>query len=111
MEARKIKLLEFIGNGKKTFNIPVYQRNYDWQEENCKKLFTDIENIINNFDNVTLKGEFVIVVEGNKNEIDYSDLDLVEHVDMYISDGLDKMEAIKQTSKDLKLSKSEVYKK
>ena len=71
----------------------------------------DIENIINNFDNVTLKGEFVIVVEGNKNEIDYSDLDLVEHVDMYISDGLDKMEAIKQTSKDLKLSKSEVYKK
>lgn len=71
----------------------------------------DLENIINNFDNITLKGEFVIVVEGNKNEIDYSDLDLVEHVNMYISDGLDKMEAIKQTSKDLKLSKSEVYKK
>ena len=71
----------------------------------------DLENIINNFDNITLKGEFVIVVEGNKNEIDYSDLNLVEHVDMYISDGLDKMEAIKQTSKDLKLSKSEVYKK
>lgn len=71
----------------------------------------DLENIINNFDNIILKGEFVIVVEGNKTEIDYSDLDLVEHVGMYISDGLDKMEAIKQTSKDLKLSKSEVYKK
>lgn len=71
----------------------------------------DLENIINNFDNIILKGEFVIVVEGNKSEIDYSDLDLVEHVGMYISDGFDKMEAIKQTSKDLKLSKSEVYKK
>ena len=71
----------------------------------------DLENIISNFDNIILKGEFVIVVEGNKTEIDYSDLDLVEHVGMYISDGLDKMEAIKQTSKDLKLSKSEVYKK
>ena len=46
MEAKKIRILDFIGKGKKTFNIPVYQRNYDWQEENCKKLFTDIENII-----------------------------------------------------------------
>lgn len=46
MEARKIKLLEFIGNGKKTFNIPVYQRNYDWKEEQCQKLFEDIQNIV-----------------------------------------------------------------
>lgn len=46
LEAKKIRILDFIGKGKKTFNIPVYQRNYDWQEENCKKLFTDIENII-----------------------------------------------------------------
>ena len=46
MEARKIKLLEFIGNGKKTFNIPVYQRNYDWKEEQCRKLFEDIQNIV-----------------------------------------------------------------
>ena len=46
MEARKIKLLEFIGNGKKTFNIPVYQRNYDWREEQCRKLFEDIQNIV-----------------------------------------------------------------
>ena len=45
MEARKIKLLEFIGNGKKTFNIPVYQRNYDWKEEQCRKLFEDIQNM------------------------------------------------------------------
>lgn len=26
----------------KTFNIPVYQRNYDWKEEQCKRLFGDI---------------------------------------------------------------------
>lgn len=46
MKAEKIKLFEFIGNGKKTFNIPVYQRNYDWKEKQCQKLFEDIENII-----------------------------------------------------------------
>lgn len=46
MDAEKIKLLDFIGAGKKTFNIPVYQRNYDWKEEQCRKLFEDIQNIV-----------------------------------------------------------------
>lgn len=45
MEANKIKLLEFIGSSKRTFNIPVYQRNYDWKEEHCRRLFYDIERI------------------------------------------------------------------
>lgn len=71
----------------------------------------ELENIINNFNVITLKGEFVIVVEGNNNDIDYSDLNLIDHVNLYISDGFEKMEAIKKTSKDLNLSKSEVYKK
>ena len=95
-------------NGKLVVSSRILAKKLGKQHSN---VIRDLENIINNFDNIILKGEFVIVVEGNKSEIDYSDLDLVEHVGMYISDGLDKMEAIKQTSKDLKLSKSEVYKK
>lgn len=71
----------------------------------------ELENIINNFNVITRKGEFVIVVEGNNNDVDYSDLNLIDHVNLYISDGFEKMEAIKKTSKDLNLSKSEVYKK
>lgn len=71
----------------------------------------ELENIINNFNVITLKGEFVIVVEGNNNDVDYSDLNLIDHVNLYISDGFEKMEAIKKTSKDLNISKSEVYKK
>ena len=71
----------------------------------------ELENIINNFNVITLKDEFVIVVEGNNNDVDYSDLNLIDHVNLYISDGFEKMEAIKKTSKDLNLSKSEVYKK
>lgn len=46
MEANKIRLLEFIGSGKRTFNIPVYQRNYDWKTEHCTRLFKDIEKIV-----------------------------------------------------------------
>lgn len=45
MEANKIRLLEFLGSGKRTFNIPVYQRNYDWKDEHCERLFRDIEKI------------------------------------------------------------------
>lgn len=45
MEANKIRLLEFLGSGKRTFNIPVYQRNYDWKTEHCTRLFKDIEKI------------------------------------------------------------------
>lgn len=50
MEANKIRLLEFIGSSKRTFNVPVYQRNYDWKPENCTRLFRDVEKIaLNNF--------------------------------------------------------------
>lgn len=45
MEANKIRLLEFLGSGKRTFNIPVYQRNYDWKTEHCTRLFYDVEKI------------------------------------------------------------------
>ena len=28
--------------------IPVYQRNYDWREEHCKKLYQDLVRTIQN---------------------------------------------------------------
>lgn len=45
MEARTIPVLEFLGATKRIFNIPVYQRNYSWRQEQCKKLFDDLLNI------------------------------------------------------------------
>ncbi|GAA7495575.1 hypothetical protein JP0003_03070 [Helicobacter pylori] len=30
------------------FSIPVYQRNYTWEEENCEKLLQDIVSISQN---------------------------------------------------------------
>lgn len=46
MKADNINLLEFLGSSKRTFNIPVYQRNYDWKQLQCKRLFNDIEKIV-----------------------------------------------------------------
>ena len=46
LKADNIPLNELIGGNKKTFNIPVYQRNYDWKIEQCNQLFNDIERIL-----------------------------------------------------------------
>lgn len=46
MKADNIALLEFIGASKRTFYIPVYQRNYDWKKTQCLTLFNDIEAIV-----------------------------------------------------------------
>jgi uncharacterized protein with ParB-like and HNH nuclease domain len=35
-------ITKFIKSNELTFEIPVYQRNYDWDLENCEKLFDDV---------------------------------------------------------------------
>ncbi len=55
------------------------------------------------------KGEFVIIVEGNKEIETYSDIDLVSHVKMLIKDGLSDKEAIKKVAKLHKVEKNKVY--
>ena len=35
---------EFISD-RRTFIIPVYQRNYDWKTKNCEQLFEDVKTI------------------------------------------------------------------
>ena len=67
----------------------------------------NISNIIPLVDN--MKGEFVIVVEGNKEIVDFSELDVVEHVKMYVEDGLSEMDAIKKVAKERGVAKSVIY--
>jgi len=58
----------------------------------------------------TLKGEFVIVVEGNKQVEDYSSLTIEEHVNLYIEDGMKPNDAMKMVAKERNTSKSIIYK-
>ena len=55
-----------------------------------------------------MKGEFVIVVEGNHSVTDYSSLDIVEHVQMYLDD-MSEMDAIKKVAKERGVAKSVIY--
>lgn len=56
------------------------------------------------------KGEYVILVEGAKNENENLKLTEKEHIDLYISRGMDKKDALKQVAKERGVSKSSLYK-
>ncbi len=60
--------------------------------------------------NFTVKGEFVIVVEGaTQKENALNGLSVAEHVDHYIACGLKKMDAIKKAAADRDQPKSVIY--
>ena len=67
----------------------------------------NLENIINNLENI--KGEYLIVIEGNKTSKDYSDISIIEHYNNYLNLGYNKKEAIKKVAQDRKINKNEVY--
>ncbi|MCX7695715.1 MAG: 16S rRNA (cytidine(1402)-2'-O)-methyltransferase [Caloramator sp.] len=63
------------------------------------------------------KGEYVLVLEGkSKEEIEeekkqeFSEIDISEHIQKYIDEGMSKKDAIKKVAKERGLKKSEVYK-
>ncbi len=66
-----------------------------------------VENILKIVEN--LKGEIVIVVEGNQETISFDNLSIKDHVNLYIEDGLTPKEAIKKVAKERNVPKSEIY--
>ena len=67
-----------------------------------------IDEVLEDIKN-SIKGEMVIVVEGNNSVKDYSDLPIKEHVDLYIKDGMKSNDAIKIVAKERGVPKSDVY--
>ena len=61
-----------------------------------------------------LKGEIVLVIEGNKknnSKISFDNLSIEEHYKLYEEQGFEKKEIIKKVAKDRNLNKNEVYQK
>lgn len=75
MEGNVRYLSEYLRGGTK-FIIPVYQRNYDWKKENCKKLIDDLVSLEEEnkethfFGSIVVKpGDFsqdIIVIDGQQ---------------------------------------------
>lgn len=59
---------------------------------------------------VEIKGEIVIVVSGNTDKTTYDNLTIIEHVNLYIKEGMNSKDAIKKVSIDRQMNKNEVYK-
>lgn len=77
----------------------------------------NISDAINIFEERSIKGEFVLIIEGiNEKELvdielkKWDNISVEEHIKMYLRQGIDKKEAIKKVAEDRKLPKKEVYK-
>lgn len=86
-------------------------RNISLQREltklNEEKLYGKISEILS-IDFSTLKGEMVIVVEGNKNEEEFSNEDIVNKVNYFTSRGMSKKDAIDSVSEIYKIRKNRI---
>lgn len=68
-----------------------------------------ISEVITELQDINIKGEFVIVLEGNKEKEDYSNISIDEHIDIYLEDGLSEKEAIKKVALDRNMKKADIY--
>lgn len=57
-----------------------------------------------------IKGEFVIIVEGNKDVINYDELSVKEHIISYVNLGYSEKESMKLVARDRNTTKSDIYK-
>ena len=48
MQAHNSTIEEFLGTSRTIFVVPVYQRNYDWLDNNCLQLFQDVIRTVSN---------------------------------------------------------------
>lgn len=94
-------MLEVFGNRKICLARELSKIYEEIYRGTIVEVLEDVENI---------KGEIVLIVEGNTEKIDYNSLDILEHINLYLEDGLDEKEAIKKVAKERNVAKSIVYK-
>ena len=77
---------------------------------------TDFESAIQHYAENEPKGECVLVIEGRdpksiqlEMQTEWQQMDISEHMDIYLSQGMDKKSAMKQVAKDRGVSKREIY--
>ena len=80
------------------------------------KIFDSVESAVTFFRDVEPKGEFVFVIEGcdqaeltAKEQAAWSEMSIEDHMDLYMSQGMDKKEAMRCVAKDRGVSKRDIY--
>ncbi|MBQ9895705.1 MAG: DUF262 domain-containing protein [Synergistaceae bacterium] len=75
MKGDALPLMDYLAGSKNRFIIPVYQRNYDWKETHCKRLFDDLIKVIKNKFRQHFLGSIVSVFNKNGSEYEYLVID------------------------------------
>lgn len=104
------ELKETLGNRKMTLC-----RELTKKFEEAKQ--STLEDLIAYYETQDPKGEYVLVIEGRsfeekraKEQSDWKELSVSEHMDYYMNQGIDKKEAMKKVAKDRGVSKRDIYK-
>ena len=70
MKGEAKQFLKFIDGSDKRFIIPVYQRNYSWQNKHCAQLLNDLKGLIKKPDTPHFFGSIVSShMQGGKEKI------------------------------------------
>lgn len=94
-------MLEVFGDR----NISINREISKIHEEIVRGKISELINLVDE-----MKGEFVIIVEGNNEVVDYSSMSIIDHVKVYVDDGMSEKDAIKLVAKERNVAKSIVYK-
>ena len=94
------EMLEVLGNRQISISREITKKFEEVYRGTIKELIEETKEI---------KGEIVIVVSGNKEEISYDDLSIIDHVNLYIKNGLNSKDAIKKVAQDRNAKKSDIY--
>ena len=94
-------MLEVFGDR----NISINREISKIHEEICRGKISELIDLVDE-----MKGEFVIIVEGNSDVVDYSSMSIIDHVKVYVDDGMSEKDAIKLVAKERNVAKSIVYK-
>ena len=70
-----------------------------------------IEDGINKFTSQKIKGEFVLIIEGNQEENIELNINIEKELIKYVNQGLSKKESVNMVVKEFNLPKNEVYQK
>lgn len=106
------ELFEYLGNR----NIAIVRELTKLHEEVLKG---NLEDIIADYEaeKIVVRGEYVLVIEGKsllkkreERQKSFEEISIKEHYEKYISEGMDKKEAMKAVAKDRGIQKREVYK-
>ena len=78
MKANETTIKRFLSSAETRFVIPVYQRNYDWTNTECKELLNDIISVETDNRGTHFIGSIVFIHEGTYSTSEVKELVIID---------------------------------